>query len=254
MIILKLGGSVITDKSIPFSVRTKAVERIAREVKEAGKEVIIVHGGGSFGHPIAHEYGIQDGLKDPDQIIGVAKTRLAMSELNQIIVESFVSEGLPAASIQTSAIFNCENKRISEANIDIISEFLKIGIIPVLYGDVVIDMVHKVCILSGDQIVTYLARKFSPEKVILGSDVDGVLDKKGSVIEEIDHNNKKIVLDSIGPRGGDVTGGMRGKVGELISLSDDGVSSVVINATQEGRLKNVLLGKRTIGTLFRGRS
>ncbi len=125
MIILKLGGSVVTDKSVPFSVREDEVRRLAREVSESGVEVVIVHGGGSFGHPVASEYGLQKGLNEEGQIIGVAKTRMAMEDLNRRIVEIFVDVGLPAVSVQSSAVFECENKRIISAYMGTVRNFLK---------------------------------------------------------------------------------------------------------------------------------
>ena len=50
---------------------------------------------------------------------------------------------------------------------------------PVLYGDVVLDVEDKIkmAVLSGDQIVKYLAENLKPKKVVLGSDVDGIYNK-----------------------------------------------------------------------------
>ncbi len=250
MIILKLGGSVITDKAKPFSVRSEVVRRLTSEIKESGKKVLLVHGGGSFGHPVASEYGLQNGLSNDGQLIGVAKTRLAMEELNRRVVEIFVDVGLPAVSVQTSAVFECENKRISSAHMGTVQDFLKLGTVPVLYGDVVVDKSLGVCILSGDQIVSYLSLHFHPEMVVLATNVDGVMDKKGDVIEKITQKNRGSIIDSVGASEGDVTGGMRGKVAELIELADAGVSSLIVNALVAGRVKNALLGKTVKGTLF----
>ncbi len=250
MIVLKLGGSVITDKSVPFSVREDVVQRLAGEIKEAGIEVVIVHGGGSFGHPVASEYGLQNGLTEEGQITGVAKTRLAMEDLNRRIVEIFVEVGLPAVSVQSSAVFECENKRIISAHLDSVRDFLKLGLVPVLYGDVVVDKSLGVCILSGDQIVAYLARNLGAEGVVLATNVDGVLDNEGRVIERINRENAQSIIGFTDEIEGDVTGGMKGKVSELIELSETGVSSLVVNALTPGRVKNALLGKTVKGTLF----
>jgi isopentenyl phosphate kinase len=250
MIILKLGGSVLTDKSRPFSIRKKVIGRLAEEIRDSDKRVVVVHGGGAFGHPVASKHNLQEGLKKPSQILGVSKTRMAMEELNSQIVEIFISAGLPAVSMQTSAAFECEKRRIRRANLEIIKGFLKIGSIPVLYGDVVVDRLHKICILSGDQIVAYLARYLNPERVVLATNVDGVLNNKGEVIETINSDNAEAVLEGINTDEGDVTGGMRGKVEELLELSQQGISSFVINALEKDRVKNALLGKRTKGSLF----
>ena len=63
--ILKLGGSILSDKNIPYSIKWDNLERIAMEIKNAldyyksqNKDIrlIVVHGGGSFGHPVAKKY------------------------------------------------------------------------------------------------------------------------------------------------------------------------------------------------------
>jgi isopentenyl phosphate kinase len=249
MIILKLGGSVVTDKSVPSSLRESVVRRLAQEIKEAGVEVVVVHGGGSFGHPVASEYGLQNGLSDEGQIIGVAKTRTAMEDLNRRIVELFVSEDVPAVSVQTSAVFKCEHKRILSAYIESIKDFLGFGMVPVLYGDVVPDTALGVCILSGDQIVTYLARTMGVGKVVLATNVSGVLDRNGHVIDKINNENVSLIEYTEAVED-DVTGGMKGKVEELLNLTGVGVSAIVVNALEAGIVKNALLGKSVKGTLF----
>ena len=250
MIILKLGGSVVTDKTVPFSVREAVVQRLAGEIKDAGVEVVIVHGGGSFGHPVASKYGLQNGLAGDGQLIGVAKTRMAMEDLNRRIVELFVSQGLPAVSVQTSAVFECDDKRVALAHLDVVKDFLSLGLIPVLYGDVVVDRSLGVCILSGDQIVSYLASGLGAEEVVLATNVDGVLDSEGRVIERINSENADVVLSMVRGVEGDVTGGMKGKVSELLELSGSGVCALIVNALTPGRVKNALLGKTVKGTLF----
>ncbi len=252
MILIKLGGSVVTDKSRPFSIREDVISRLAQEIRRADKEIILVHGGGSFGHPVAREHNLQEGLTSKEQIVGVAKTRAAMGELNQRIVKSLVESKVNAVSIQTSSIFRCRNRRISEAHVEALSDFLRLGAVPVLYGDVAVDSSLGVCILSGDQIVSYLARELSAEKVVFATDVDGLLDADGMLVKEVTEENFKAATGFAGARSGDVTGGMRGKIEELSHLMEAGIPSIVVNALVEGRVENALLGKNTHGTVFKG--
>ncbi|HVP26194.1 MAG TPA: hypothetical protein VMT26_00810, partial [Candidatus Bathyarchaeia archaeon] len=68
--ILKIGGSVITDKGEELKARTNVIDRLASEIQRANtNNLVIVHGGGSFGHPIAQRYAIKDGLKEESQKI-----------------------------------------------------------------------------------------------------------------------------------------------------------------------------------------
>ncbi|MFQ6136466.1 MAG: isopentenyl phosphate kinase [Candidatus Hydrothermarchaeales archaeon] len=259
MIILKLGGSLLTDKREKFSVRKGVLERVAKEIKIGAKDgLIIVHGGGSFGHPIATEYKLEKGMKDRNQIIGVALTRKAMGEFNQRVIESLVRHDIPAVAVQPSANIICRDGRISEMDTGVIERFLELGLVPVLYGDVVLDKNRGFCVLSGDQIISYLAEHLEAEKVILCADVDGVFDKNpkefkdAQLIDKINASNFEEVLSKLKTPSGDVTGGVKGKVLELVRLANRGIESVIINGSIPDRLKGALMGEEVIGTRIEG--
>lgn len=258
MIILKLGGSLLTDKSKKFSIRTKVLRRVASEIKAGCREgLVIVHGGGSFGHPVARKYGLSGGFRKKSQLKGVAQTRAAMGRFNQIVVEALAESGISAVSLQPSANIICRGGRIKSFDTGILKKFVSLGITPVLYGDVVLDSKQGFCILSGDQIVSYLAKVFKPEKIILAADVDGLFDKNpkkyksAKLVREVNQRNYKRILAGIKSSGDDVTGGIRGKVLELLNLANKGYESHIINGRIAGRLKKSLLGIEVIGTVIR---
>ena len=56
MIIIKLGGSVVTDKSKPMTARHDVIDRLSKEIASVPGSKVIIHGGGSFGHIKAKEY------------------------------------------------------------------------------------------------------------------------------------------------------------------------------------------------------
>ncbi len=255
MIILKLGGSLITDKSKQFEVRSDVLERLAQEIKEGSPgDLVIVHGGGSFGHPVADKYSLQDGFKNKDQIEGLVLTRKVMGDLSRSVINTFHEHKLPVVAIQPSANITCKAGRIEEIDTGVIKKFLDLGTIPVLFGDVVLDKELGFCILSGDQITTYLAEHFKADRVILAADVDGVFDKNPKksddvkLISEIKSTDVDI-LNSLKTQEGDVTGGIKGKIEELIELSKRGVPSQIINALVPGRLKKALRGEEVTGTV-----
>jgi isopentenyl phosphate kinase len=254
MIIIKLGGGLLTDKEEEFSIREDVLKRVAGEIKEgAGEDIIIIHGGGSFGHPLAKRYSLQNGFKDEGQLEGVVKTRAAMEEFNRTVVESLAEAGLDAVGFQPSACIACRDKRIDRFDTTALEGFLKLGITPVLYGDVVVDEKLGFCILSGDQIIAHLADLISPGRIILGVDVDGVFTgdpKKGEgrLVEEISPENITEILEHLGAVETDVTGGMKGKVMELAALAHRGHGSQIVNASVPGRLKKALLGEQVKGT------
>ena len=259
MIVLKLGGSLLTEKERRFSIREGVLTRVASEIKAGVKEeLIIVHGGGAFGHPIAGDYGLQQGLRSKEQIRGVVLTRKVMGEFTQRIVNALIEEGMDAVSIQPSACVICENRRVKIFNTDIIEGFLDLGLVPVLYGDVVVDINQGFCILSGDQIISYLSEIFNPTKIILAVDVDGIFNKDpkkfrdAELIKEINPGNLEETLSRLESEGEDVTGGIKGKLLELADLAKRGFDSQIINALEPGRLKKALLGAEVIGTKVTG--
>jgi len=258
MIILKLGGSLITEKGGRFSARRNVLGRLAGEIKESGiKDIVIVHGGGSFGHPIAAEYGLGEGLENKEQVKGVALTKIAMSTLDQMVLNTLTMAEVPAVAVPPSAFVLCKKGRISRLDPEVVKGFLEIGMVPVLFGDVVLDSARGVCILSGDQIVSHLAERLGAERVILCADVDGVFDRDpkknegATLIKEIGPSNYREVLSGLEVVEGDVTGGVKGKVSELLELGKKGIASQVINGLTAGRLKSALSGREVTGTIIR---
>jgi isopentenyl phosphate kinase len=243
MILIKLGGSAVTDKTRDFTVRESVIETVAQQVACIEDQVIVVHGGGSYGHPLARKYRLHKGFTDTSQLQGICETRHAMTALNQLIVSAFIEAGVPAVAVQPSACFVCTNKRISLSFLDPVNRLVDLGCVPVLYGDVVTDTEVGVCILSGDQIVSYLAAQFSVEKVIFGLNVDGLYTKDpryqdAQLIKEITYAD---LVHVSGGETGDVTRGMKGKLGEISKM--EGTEVILINLLKDGTLSKAVGGK-----------
>jgi isopentenyl phosphate kinase len=124
-----------------------------------------------------------------------------------------------------------------------IEEMLKNGIMPVLHGDVAMDATGKAAIVSGDQLVAYIAKSLQADVVAIGSNVDGVL-FSGSPLCRISRRELSQVESAIGgSEGVDVTGGMRGKLLELLDLADLGIESMIFNAGIKGNITRALKGE-----------
>jgi isopentenyl phosphate kinase len=257
MQILKLGGSVVTNKNKNLSANINNISRLSKEIAKAKpKKLIIVHGGGSFGHPIAKKYSILEGYTDFHQLIGFSKTRQAMIKLNDIIIENLLSENVPAVSVNASSLIVTDKKRITSTNFKIIEKLVKQGFIPVLYGDAVIDSSQVFTILSGDQLIVSIASQMGVKKIILGSDVDGVFSSDPKVNEnailkdtlsvtEINSLNINKSLNT------DVTGGMLGKILEARIAVDMGIKVIILNANKPNRVYKALKGKPVLGTILK---
>jgi len=257
LIVLKIGGSAISNKNIPFSFRKDVVEHIAKELTEIHKEynIILVHGGGSYGHPIAKAYDLSKGLYAPKkQLLGFSRTRYYMSKLNLLIIEEFIKYNLPVITIQTSSVITAKQGKIYNFYIEPIIKLLSLRMIPVMYGDVVIDEKKGIAIISGDDISTYLAIKLKADKLLFGLDVDGIYSKDPSLedselIEILD-------ISSFTIKGTmtkyDVTGGIFHKIEKAIEATKHGINVYFFNITKQGRLLDVINEKGTFTKLITG--
>jgi isopentenyl phosphate kinase len=138
---IKLGGSCFSDKKVPKSIFLDVIDSICEQLLSIDVPVVLIHGGGSFGHPVAKKYAIHEGRRDDvvDQAVGFCLTHDAMAELNRTIVGRLLEYGLPAYPMQTSALFMHRNGMVSSVNLAPVDALLDQGFLPVLYGDSVID-------------------------------------------------------------------------------------------------------------------
>jgi isopentenyl phosphate kinase len=251
--ILKIGGSVLTDKNKVSAARPEAIGRIAKEIGDSsGTSLVLIHGAGSFGHHQAREYRLNEGLND-QSIKGILPTHNAVTSLNRMIVDALQMSGVDALPVHPLSNCTLNNGRIEHMCMDVIKRMLHAEIVPVLHGDVVMDSAKGVDVLSGDQLVTYLARALKADRVGIGTNVDGVLDAGGNVIKKITPANINKVNRIIrGSEGVDVTGGMQGKITELMTLAKAGIPSRVFNAEKPGSIMNFLKNDLTEGTFIGG--
>jgi len=185
--------------------------------------LIIIHGAGSYGHPIANEYELINGYKRSEQLIGFSKTRQAMMSLNKFIVDAFIQNNITAISVQPSAFVLTKKGRITEFDPILIERMLRMNLVPLLYGDAVLDEALGFSILSGDQLTANLAINLEAKQIIIGVDVDGLytedpkINPDAILIEETTLNELRHSIKRISrARTTDVTKGMLGKIQELI--------------------------------------
>lgn len=248
LLIVKLGGSVITHKeSSTPRARIRVIKRLAREVKELidkGYKLVIVHGTGSYGHPIVKKFNLHKGTKTPRQRLAYAQTLSQLLALNEIVIGELVGRGVPAVALAPRSFVTQSEGKFGGFDHKIIDSYLETDHVPVLFGDAVLDDQWGCSILSGDTIVSYLAQKLKARTVIFLSDVDGVFDKdpqKGSsahLIKEItDKNFQEVIklLDSSNSASHNVTGEMRGKIAAIKNnLSETQV--YIVNGLKEGNI------------------
>lgn len=246
MLLIKLGGSIITNKQKPLSPRKKTIEKIIQSLKKIEEPKIIVHGGGSFGHYWSVKYDMHTKPKNYDPT-GVAIVKNSMIELNKIILDLFLKNKLNPYVIPPTD-FMSGNKPISKKIKNMIT-ISKSGLIPITYGDALWFAQKKFYILSGDKIMTMLARIVRPRLSIFILNEDGLYSdlKKKKIIYEYKKETPSFTKNSM-----DVTGGMIRKVTEANNISKMRLKVFFMNGNKPERIIGAVNGKKFEGTLFRG--
>jgi isopentenyl phosphate kinase len=246
-VILKLGGSVITDKSADCAINRVQLASIAGAIARARNDgIVVIHGAGSCGHPEAKRYHLDAGAST-GQTEGIYVTHRAVSRLNDEVVAALREQGVAAIGVHPLHTAIADNGRLVSFECRHLERMLDLGMVPVIHGDVVMDLSKGACIVSGDQLVRYLAVGLAISRVGLATDVPGVLDGE-RVVPEIDRDT----LPSLrigNSMHTDVTGGMRGKINELLELADAGIGSDIFHVS---RAADFLAGTGHGGTTVKG--
>ncbi len=261
-IIVKLGGSIISDKTKRSTARMETIKQLVKEISAVKSHpVIVVHGGGSFGHFPAKEFEISRGGRSRRKKVGVTETALEMTNLGHLIHAAFLEIEQPAIPIRASSIIVTLEGRISHMDLQALQEFMRQRFIPILSGDVAADTVTGFTIVSGDQISMYLARLLGSQKVIFATDVEGLYtadpkeDSKARRIDMITSETLEQVLEEIAvgvaSDAADVTEGMRGKLTEIFKGLPEGCEVIITDIRKPGTLNRIISGKPVPATRLR---
>ena len=245
MILIKLGGSIITNKQKPLTPNLPAINKIASQLKKIEEPIVVVHGGGSFGHYWSVKYNMHTKPGKYNKK-GVSVIKNSMVELNKVIRDSFLRHNLnPYCLPPTDFMFGNKPdlKKIRD-----IAEIAKAGLVPISYGDAMWHSKNKFYILSGDRIMRILSRVLKPRLVVFVLNVDGVYS---------DMKTKKLLYEIKGEKTSisevkmDVTGGMNRKIKEAITISKTGINVFLVNGNKPNRIVDAVKKGKFEGTLFR---
>lgn len=256
-LIMKVGGSVITrkDKIWP-TPKIGVMKRIAKEIKEAIAQkkfnLILIHGVGSYGHPIVKRHSLHKGMYNDEQKLAFTQTQLQVNALNLIFTEILMNEGLKIKPIDAASSAIMENGELISMSTEPIKKAIENGMIPLLYGVPAYDNFKNCSILSGDRILSYIVNKFNLSVIIHATDTEGIytddpkINPEAFQIKKICGNDFTHVERYLrGSSNTDVTGGMKNKIEEIMSLD---TNSEIISGLVPNAIKETLLGKRGLGT------
>ncbi len=259
LIFLKLGGSLLTDKTQVEQIRPAVLTRLASEIQAARQaqpdwQLVIGHGSGSFGHVAAARYGTRWGANTPEEWAGFAQVSDAAARLNSAARQALLAAGAPVVTLQPSASAVCHDGALVHLATAPVQAALQAGLVPLLYGDVAFDEVRGSAIISTEEVLGYLAVRLRPAWFLLAGETEGVLDETGQVIPLITPERLPAVQAVLkGSRGTDVTGGMASKVQQMVELAQQqpGLSIRIFSGLTAGALHHALRHPDTApGTLI----
>lgn len=245
MILIKLGGSIITNKNKPLSVRKKTIEKIVKELGKINEPIIIVHGGGSFGHYWSVKYNMHT-KPAKYSTKGVAIVKKSMIDLNAIILGVFLKNKLNPYCIPPTD-FMIGNKHVTK-KVKEIEKIAKDNLIPITFGDALWYGNKKSYILSGDKIMTIFAKVLRPRLSIFVLNENGLYSDPKSKKLIYEFKKEKPKFSKIEK---DVTGGMKRKVEEAQKISNSRLKVFFVNGNKPERIVNAIKNNSFEGTLFR---
>jgi isopentenyl phosphate kinase len=268
MIFLKLGGSLITDKTVDNTPRIDTLARLAREIYSSldtpFSTLLLGHGSGSFGHAAARKHGTRAGASTQANWRGFAEVSVMAARLNRIVADALHEAGVPVFNISPSASARCQDGTLVYLETAPIQQALARGLVPLVMGDVAFDSERGATIVSTEEVFAYLANHLPVRQVLLAGETDGVYerwaDERSShslahlpsrpVIPRITPLNWDDIRGGIGgSRGADVTGGMASKVREMLALvqTHPALTVRIFSGLEPGNVQRALAGE-ALGT------
>ena len=255
--LVKLGGSLITDKNIPWHFHKFIMERIASEIKTiidcTDEKLIIGHGSGSFGHIEAQKYNTIHGVHSNSDWFGFTKVAHAASSLSQFVLTELVNQDIPVFRFQPSASIIAHQGMIQSMNTDMLTKAMNHKLIPLVHGDVAYDEQLGGTIMSTEAIFSFLVQELSVNRIILLGNVDGVFDSNGDTVPHITPQSVDDLKSALGGSGGvDVTGGMYQKVLDMLALvqENETLNIIIANGNMPNVLTDLVCHNHKIGTVI----
>ncbi len=257
-ILIKLGGSLITDKTRARTFRRGSTTAIVRQIARVLSlkpdiRLVIGHGSGSFGHFEAQRHHTIDGVSSEEDWLGFAKVGEAAVALSQLVLNECLSQGLAVMRIQPSSLTVAERGRIKSMDTTLIKRALNSGVIPLLHGDIALDSRIGGTIVSTEAIFAHLTEPLSVSTIILLGEVDGVLDEDGQLIASITPSNVDHLRSALSEAHGvDVTGGMLRKVEDMLILVKvhPELRVMIANGNRDRVLEDLLINAQSVGTVI----
>jgi len=243
--IVKLGGSLITEKDSPLTLNAKNMKNVGKELARAIKSnpqqnLFLIHGGGSFGHYYAKKFHLTTKYSEKIDPEGIAKTCSAMLDLHCRLLEILNIQSVYCATITTSEIFSKNADEISADGVNRMRSLISSGLIPISFGNVYVSP-RGAKIISGDKIALSLAEKFRVRRVIFAMDVDGIFPSASMKPPVLDVLDESYAIRGL-TRKYDITGGIVEKVKIGFDLAKKSADVFYVSGAKKNRISSLLEG------------
>jgi isopentenyl phosphate kinase len=246
---LKLGGSLITHKDQPNSVRQEVLVRVSTEIARALREtpdlsIVLGHGSGSFGHTAASEHGTMRGVYTQQDWAGFCKVAQSAARLSALVCDALIEAGVAAYRFQPSASGIARSSSLVMLSTTAIHMALDAHLVAVVHGDTMFDQSKGGTIISTEQIFDFLVPELHPEHLVMAGDSEGVLDIEGKVIKHITPLTVTRYASAIGASAyTDVTGGMFSKVMTMLKVCEQNadLKITILSGLVEGNIYESLV-------------
>ena len=260
LVLFKLGGSLITVKDQPHTPRLDVIERLGREIAAAraadpNLQVLLGHGSGSYGHIPASKYHTRLGVKTVEEWHGFVEVWRQAAELNHLVMEVMGNTGLPVFAFPPSAAVTASGGKVVTWSLEPLKNALLNGLMPVVFGDVVFDQVLGGTILSTEDLFAHLAGMLHPTRLLFAGREPGVWNDfpaNTCLLTEITPASfAKIESGLKGSASTDVTGGMLGKVRQVVSMvsQQPGLRASIFSGEMNDNVRRCLTGEE-LGTVL----
>ena len=254
LVVIKLGGAALTDKTRIYSPNLRGIRSAARQVAaiQAKRSVLIVHGAGSYGHHPVKKYGLTEGFRRSTQLKGLSEAKVRLLEWELTLNRIFLQHKIPIVPFLPIDYVIARGGRIISCKLDPIKAWMSMGCVPSTGGDIVSDKSTRFSIVSGDQLAVYMARSLRAEMLVFATDVDGVFDSNpkltpnARLIKNLSTSRARKVGVDMSTSVTDVTGGMRGKLEEAAKAASNGIPVYFVNLLKGNRLRDLVLGKHVV--------
>lgn len=256
MYIVKIGGSLITDKNAYCSPKREKIREFARLIKSRWEELsgklVIVLGGGSYGNGVPIRYRIKNAEQNWQHTDLLMMTVKMFEWINEVTM-IFREEGIPSYPFQTSSYCVTENGHPRSFFLEPIKQCLELGVLPITSGDFTFDGQKTFVIFSSDNVPELFVERFNVKRVVILTDVPGIYEELETkqVIRRVTKENYQQILGVAGASTKqDVTGGMNNKLKALIRIAQKNTTSIVCDGTDPQNLLHALFSLDPPGTII----